>query len=116
MGGEFESHPDQMIADVVVDDPRHPSTAALPSPHSLFEEYYAFKNFSADRVSMLLSMRETTQPLAWYRSSGSGRVFYTALGHREDVWTSDWFQQHITGAILWSLGKDTAPRRRAVRR
>ena len=25
-------------------------------------------------------------PLAWTRSFGAGRVFYTALGHEEGVW------------------------------
>ena len=51
---------------------------------------------------------------------GKGRVFYTSLGHREDVWDATWkdgkgqrknspeiaeaYQQHILGGIKWSLG------------
>jgi type 1 glutamine amidotransferase len=43
---------------------------------------------------------------------GKGRVFYTALGHRPDVWQSPMFQQHLRGGIRWALGEeqgDAAP-------
>jgi type 1 glutamine amidotransferase len=48
-----------------------------------------------------------------------GRVFYTSLGHREDIWDPTWdgkggrknspetakaFQQHLLGGIKWALG------------
>ena len=47
-----------------------------------------------------------------------GRIFYTSLGHREDLWDetdavkdrknspeiSKQFQAHILGGIKWSLG------------
>jgi hypothetical protein len=42
--------------------------------------------------------------LAWFKSYGQGRVFYTALGHREDVWESATYQAHLLGAIRWALG------------
>ena len=123
LGGEFESHPAETVASVVVDDPNHLATKDLESPHSLFEEIYLFKNFSLDRVNMLLSLRNHPEhgtagffPLAWHREHGRGRVLYTALGHREETWTSDWFQQHLTGAIAWGLRRDSALRRRAVSR
>jgi Uncharacterized protein conserved in bacteria len=31
-------------------------------------------------------------------------VFYTALGHREEVWQDPRFQQHLLGALRWALG------------
>jgi type 1 glutamine amidotransferase len=43
-------------------------------------------------------------PLAWAKAHGQGRVFYTALGHRDDVWRNQTYQQHVLGGILWSLG------------
>ena len=50
--------------------------------------------------------------------SGKGRVFYTSLGHREDLWDeteavkdrknsvelSKQYQAHILGGIKWALG------------
>jgi type 1 glutamine amidotransferase len=35
---------------------------------------------------------------------GKGRVFYTSMGHREDVWTSPIFQAVLLGGISWASG------------
>ena len=122
LGGEFDHHPDQASRSVFVDNGSHPATAPLPPSFVLFEEYYLFKNFDRNRVSMLLSLRTSPEadagpgffPLAWTREYGQGRVFYTAIGHRIEVWNSEWFQQHIAGAIAWALRRDLIPRRRAA--
>ena len=38
-------------------------------------------------------------------SFGKGRTFYTALGHRDDIWSNDpVFRAHILGGIRWALG------------
>jgi type 1 glutamine amidotransferase len=44
-------------------------------------------------------------PIAWYRQEGQGRVFYTGLGHRDDVWASARFQNLLVGGIRWALGQ-----------
>jgi ATP-dependent DNA ligase len=44
-------------------------------------------------------------PLAWTRSYGVGRVFYTALGHEEGVWRDPRFQMLLRNAALWVLKK-----------
>jgi type 1 glutamine amidotransferase len=113
LGGEFEFHPDQGLETIIVNDRGHPATSTIESPHVMFEEYYRFRNFSAGNVRLLLSISPEL-PLAWSKSYGAGRVFYTALGHRTDVWTSEWFQQHLTGALAWALHRETPVHRRAV--
>jgi type 1 glutamine amidotransferase len=75
--------------------------------------------FSRDRVHVLLSLdtqqtdisdlpeltRGGDYPQAWTRDFGKGRVFYTALGHREDIWDTDpLFKAHVVGGIRWALG------------
>jgi type 1 glutamine amidotransferase len=45
-------------------------------------------------------------PVSWTNTEGKGRVFYTSLGHREDVWTNPVYQQHLLGGIAWALGQD----------
>ena len=42
-------------------------------------------------------------PLAWTRSYGRGRVFYTALGHDDAVWRDPRYQRLLLNGILWSL-------------
>jgi type 1 glutamine amidotransferase len=43
-------------------------------------------------------------PVTWCKTYGNGKVFYTSLGHREDVWENENYQKHILGAIKWALG------------
>ena len=44
-------------------------------------------------------------PISWCRDYGKGRVFYTSLGHREDVLEADWYRRHLLGGIQWALGQ-----------
>jgi type 1 glutamine amidotransferase len=39
--------------------------------------------------------------LAWTREFGKGRVFYTALGHRDELWRDPRFQQHVLGGLRY---------------
>lgn len=46
-------------------------------------------------------------PQVWCQSPGKGRTFYTAIGHREDLWRGDaTFRQLVTGAVRWVLRLD----------
>jgi uncharacterized protein len=107
LGGEFDHHPAEANGEVVVEDPAHPATASLTSPYVLLEEFYAFRRYDPATVRLLLSLRRTPgappEPLAWERWWGRGHVLYTALGHREDVWTSEWFRRHLEGILTWAL-------------
>ncbi|MBS1817634.1 MAG: ThuA domain-containing protein [Acidobacteria bacterium] len=74
--------------------------------------------FSRDRVHVLLSLDtdrtdlsdlpnvpKGDYPQAWTNTFGRGRVFYTTLGHRDDIWAHDAvFRAHVTGGIRWALG------------
>jgi type 1 glutamine amidotransferase len=74
--------------------------------------------FSRDRVHVLLSIDSEKSdltgqpdmvkggdyPQSWWREFGKGRTFYTALGHRDDIWSNDpVFRAHIAGGIRWAL-------------
>jgi type 1 glutamine amidotransferase len=83
-------------------------------------------DYNPDEVHELLTLdkhpNEKTPghyPISWCKMYGKGRVFYTSLGHREDVWdpetparfkrensqeVSQAYQQHILGGIKWALG------------
>jgi type 1 glutamine amidotransferase len=47
-------------------------------------------------------------PSTWIHMYGKGRVFYTNLGHRDDVWTGALFQSVLTGGINWAVGRADA--------
>lgn len=46
-----------------------------------------------------------TQPVAWTRTYGGARVFFTTLGHPEDF-THESMRRLLVNAVLWGLGRD----------
>ena len=42
-------------------------------------------------------------PVAWYRSVGKGKTFYTSMGHSKDVWQEAQFVQLLENALHWTL-------------
>ena len=120
LGGEFDTHGDQTSVHLDVVDRDHPATRGLPETFTIFEEIYEFQRFDPARVRLLVSLDRHPNsgepgvfPISWSRIHGRGRVFYTALGHREDVWQSALFREHVEGGLLWTMA---ASRRRPARR
>jgi uncharacterized protein len=123
IGGEFETHGAQVSVDAINKDKAHPATKHLGDTFTIFDEIYIIKSYYPERVHELLVLDKhpNTQkpghyPVAWCKDFGKGKVFYTSLGHREDVWNpeekgrknskeiSAAYQQHILGGIKWALG------------
>jgi uncharacterized protein len=114
LGGEFQWHGEQVGVTCHVLDPHHASTLHFEGrPWKIQrEEIYILQNYHRDRVRDLLALDRHPNrpeelghfPVSWSRLYGKGRVFYTTLGHREDVWENETFQKHILGGILWALG------------
>ena len=125
--GEFAGHEAQVAADLVAADTKHPANAGIGASWNLQqEEMYLIKHHDRAKVRTLWFMKHHPNkpeqtghfPVSWCRKAGSGRVFYTSLGHREDLWddsatlkdrknpveVSKQFQQHILGGIRWALG------------
>jgi type 1 glutamine amidotransferase len=116
IGGYFDGHPWHQEVTIRVEDRKHPATKHLGESFKITDEIYQFKNYSRGRVQVLLSLDPTSVDLtkkgvnrtdkdfanAWTRSYGKGRVFYTALGHREEVWKDERFQQHLVGGLRWA--------------
>ena len=81
------------------------------------DELYQIKDFSRDRIHVLAhldpSKLDLTRPLvhrkdgdfpvAWAKSYGQGRVFYSSLGHDTDAWDNPLLQKMYLEAIRWSL-------------
>ena len=113
VGGEFVSHGAQQKATMKVTSPKFPGAGGLGKSFALVDEWYAMKDF-ADNLHVIL-VQETAGmkggmyqrppfPSTWARMHGKGRVFFSAMGHREDVWTNPAFQKIILGGLAWVLG------------
>lgn len=114
LGGEFLTHKEQVGITAVNQSPGHPATRDLGPQYVVYDEIYIFKNFFRPKVHGLLGLDAHPNtlmpgdfPVAWCKTVGRGNVFYTSLGHREDVWTSDLYQRHILGGIKWAFGLES---------
>jgi type 1 glutamine amidotransferase len=113
LGGEFIVHGRQQKAFMRVIDPNSPGLRGQKD-FELHEEWYALKNFAPDlHVILAQDTKGMTDfhyerpnfPATWARLHGKGRVFYTSMGHREDVWENAIFQRLLMGALAWTMGR-----------
>jgi hypothetical protein len=120
---------------IKVEDRDHPATRNLPEHWTLDDEFYDFAKqvgtpgplkvpvpmaFSRDKVHVLASFdtartdfagapkgwdKTGDYPQVWYQHIGRGRTFYSAIGHRDELWTNDpVYRRFMVGAIRWALG------------
>ena len=110
VGARFDRHPAQQTATMTVEDPHHPATRHLPAAWTWHDEWYDFDASPRPRVHVLLTVDEATydggtmggdHPIAWCRTYGGGRCFYTALGHAARTFTEPPFLRHLAGALEW---------------
>lgn len=105
---------------VKVNDPEHLATRHLDGSFEIADDIYQFKQFQDDQVQLLLSIypesldltlpkvnrKDRHLPVAWSKSYGQGRVFYTALGDWEQTWKDPRYRTHLIGGIQWAIGSD----------
>jgi uncharacterized protein len=112
IGGEFIRHGKQQVAGLKAIDPKFPGAAAFDNARFM-EEWYSLKNFAPDLHVILAQdtagmvgaeYERATYPQTWARMHGKGRVFYTSMGHREDVWQRRDFIDLVVGALRWTSG------------
>ncbi len=128
LGGEFETHGAQVSVDAINKDKNHPATKHLGDTFRVYDEIYIIKNYDPTKVRELLVLEEhpnSKKPghyaIAWCKDFGKGKVFYTSLGHREDVWdpentdrkhnpreVAEAYNKHVLGGIKWALGLEKA--------
>ena len=118
IGGEFIVHGSQQTAHQIVVDKNFPGMSGVPDDFGPKEEWYSLKNFLPDLHVLLVQDTSTMDragdnqkaydrpnyPSTWAHLYGKGRVFYTNMGHRDDIWTNPVFQEVLIGGLNWSVG------------
>lgn len=129
IGGYFDLHPwNQFNAKIINEDPKNAATSHFPPDFFLFDEIYQLKEYSRDKVRVLMRLdttdvdvkkngvhrRDNDFAISWVRSYGKGRVFVSTLGHRSEVWENAQVQKMWLEAAKWAMGMtplgDTTPR------
>jgi uncharacterized protein len=127
LGGRYDDHPWNTASGTIInEDPSFPATKQFPATFPFVDEFYQAKDFSRDKAHVLLrldtsrmpanpNLRNTDFPLAWAKTYGKGRVFYSSLGHAPETWDNRNVAQMYFEAIRWALGLtdgDVTPRAR----
>jgi len=117
LGGEFRAHHKQFKGTVRVVDKSHPTMKRVPKEWNILDEWYLFTNLNAETMHVLAVLdpgpeRQVQEqynipsyPIIWCSEFGKGRVYYNAMGHREDVWDNRDFQNSVVDAVHWVMGK-----------
>jgi len=128
IGGYFDEHPwGTFDAPIIVEDAAFPGMRPWRPAFILKDEIYQIRNFSRDKVRVLMRLdarnldlknprvHRTDQDFAvtWAKMYGKGRVYYSTLGHVVENWDRPDMQQMYVEAIKWATGlvdADVTPR------
>jgi type 1 glutamine amidotransferase len=127
-GGYFDEHPWGVFdAPVIVEDANFPAMRGFAPTFVIRDEIYQAKNWSREKVRVLARLDASKLDLtnsrvhrtdrdfavAWAKTYGKGRVFYSTLGHPAASWDRPDVQKMYLEAIKWALGltqADVTPR------
>ncbi|HEY6185615.1 MAG TPA: ThuA domain-containing protein [Terriglobales bacterium] len=119
IGGWFDQHPwSTFNAPIINEAPEFPAVRHFPKAFVKYDEIYQAKEWSRDKVNVLLSLdpnklnydnprvhrKDHDFAVAWAKSYGKGRVFYSTLGHTQESWNDPDIRKMYFEAIKWVLG------------
>jgi len=136
LGATFTGHPWNEEVGITVEEPAHPLVAAFSGKDfRLADEIFQYGDpYDRSKVHVLLSLdpertnmgvkwinREDNDfAIAWIKTYGKGRIFYTSFGHRTELFWNPQILQFYLDAIQFATGDLEAPTdpraERAVRR
>lgn len=113
INGSFAGHPwgANGTHNFVNHEPTHPVVAMFDPEFRWKDEIYQYNRFNPASVHVLISLDMTKSkpqapyyvPVTWVRNIGSGRLFYTSLGHNAASWENETYQKHILAGMRWTL-------------
>lgn len=118
IGGEFMTHQSQQKATMKMVSPDFPGLQGLKS-FTMVDEWYVNNNTAPDLHVILVqdtgtmgkngrrenAYNRAPYPATWARMQGKGRVFYTSMGHREDVCANPVFLEVMLAGLNWASGR-----------
>ena len=119
LGGRFDEHPWGISeATVVVEDRTSPMSRHLPAVvcghrRALPVEGVLAQGRPASSPASMRTKLDLKAPLvhrtdrdfvvAYTKTYGKGRVFYSTLGHPRELWDTEWLQKMYFEALKWSM-------------
>ncbi len=101
IGGHSNWHPPGSTFTVHIEDTDHPTTRGI-TDFDVEDEIYISAHHPHIHVLASAEWFGKAHPMAWVKPYGSGRVFYTTLGHGPGTFERAGMQQLITQAAKWA--------------
>jgi uncharacterized protein len=127
LGGVFDNHP-WLIADakIIVERPSFPAMRRFRTGMIVRDEHYQMRAapYARDKVDVLARIDPASVdlkapmvhradgdfPIAWIKTYGTGRVFYSGLGHTDAAWDDPRIRTMTLEAIKWAINGGETPR------
>lgn len=125
LGATFTGHPWNEEVGITVEEPGHPLVAAFSGKDfRIADEIYQYGDpYDRSKVRVLLSLdpertnmgvkwinrKDNDFALAWVKSHGRGRIFYTSFGHRTELFWNPRLLYFYLDAIQFATGDLEAP-------
>ena len=111
VGGQFVKHPGgQINYKVTISNTSDPVTAGINDFNLKTEQYYmhydpnieilATTSFNGEHDAWIDGVE---MPVVWKKNYGKGRVFYSALGHSDDIFDVPEVWNIMTRGIEWAV-------------
>ncbi|MCA9311097.1 MAG: ThuA domain-containing protein [Phycisphaerales bacterium] len=121
LGGWFDGHPWHQEVEIEIEEPEHPVMQAFAGADTfeVTDEIYQFRDpYSRGRNRVLARLAPWALDLSragirrsdgdfavsWVRRQGRGRIFYTSLGHRSEIYWNPVVLRHYADGIRFALG------------
>ncbi|GAA1365819.1 ThuA domain-containing protein [Streptomyces beijiangensis] len=113
VGAWFKSHPAIQQATVKTEDRAHAATSHLGPTWSRTDEWYNYRTNPRSTAHVLQSLDEGSysggemagdHPITWCHPQGTGRSFYTGLGHTQESYADPAFRTLLLGGIRYAAG------------
>ncbi len=125
IGASYWGHPWNEEVGIKLDEPNHPLLEAFGGKDfRLADEIFQYNDpWSRDKLRVLLSLdvkntnmtvpwvyrKDNDFGLAWVKTYGKGRVFYSAIGHRTEIWWNETILRFYLDGIQFAMGDIDAP-------
>lgn len=131
IGARFIGHPSDpqfQDAQVVIEPAASGIGADLAPGWTMNDEWYSFaRSARLNGANVVATLSEDSykpginrfgamplamgkdHPIAWTRCVGKGRSFYSAIGHRAEVYSDERYRKLLEQAVGWAARRDAAP-------
>lgn len=101
VGGHANWHPPGLEFTVKIEDANHPITRGL-GEFTVDDEIYMSAWDPSIHVLATAQWSERAHPMAWTKSYGAGRVFFTTLGHGPGTFQNASVQRMLAHSVRWA--------------